>query len=117
MRRKVAGKNKVPGKWNEFLRDETNKKEFFAFLTTRVSSFTYPEGKEVFITSGTTVLGTDQHMQSPCDHEEADTRIVVHLVDALKKGQKTCLVRTVDTDVIVILIGKFYHLLTLNPNA
>ena len=55
-------------------------------------------------------------MQSPCDHEEADTRIVVHLVDALKKGQKTCLVRTVNTDVIVILIGKFYHLLTLNPN-
>ena len=42
-----------------------------------------------------------------CDHEEADTRIVVHIADALKKGLSTFLVRTVDTDVIVILIARF----------
>ncbi|KAG0710839.1 hypothetical protein GWK47_021999 [Chionoecetes opilio] len=46
-----------------------------------------------------------------CDHEEADTRIVVHLKDALDKGCTNCLVRTVDTDVVAILIGK-YHSLT-----
>ena len=43
----------------------------------------------------------------PCDHEEADTRMLVHLQDALRDGATTCLVRTVDTDVVVILIGKF----------
>ena len=35
-----------------------------------------------------------------CDHEDVDTRLIVHIVDALTKGQSTCLVRTVDTDVV-----------------
>ncbi len=48
-----------------------------------------------------------------CDHEEADTRLLVHLQDALQNNHANCLVRTVDTDVVVILIGKFHHLITL----
>ena len=54
---------------------------------------------------------------SPCDHEEADTRLLVHLGDALKNGCNTCVVRTVDTDVVVILIGKLHHLLSINPSV
>ena len=54
---------------------------------------------------------------SLCDHEEADTRLIVHIGDALTKGWSTCLVRTVDTDVVVILIGKFFHFKTLNSAA
>ena len=46
----------------------------------------------------------------PCDHEEADTRLVVHLQEALRNGHTNFLVRTVDTDVVAILIGKFHHL-------
>ena len=34
----------------------------------------------------------------PCDHEEADTRIGVHLRDATEKGAR---IRTVDTDVML----------------
>ena len=49
----------------------------------------------------------------PCDHEEADTRLLVHLLDALYNGYTSCLVHTVDTDVIVVLIGKFHQLITL----
>ncbi len=33
-----------------------------------------------------------------CDHEEADTRLFVHLKDALGKGARRVLIRTVDTD-------------------
>ena len=40
-----------------------------------------------------------------CDHEEADTRIVLHVQHALDKACKQVFVRTVDTDVLVILIG------------
>ncbi|KAJ3614358.1 hypothetical protein NHX12_017932, partial [Muraenolepis orangiensis] len=47
----------------------------------------------------------------PCNHDEAKTRIVTHLLDALEHGSSTCLEHTVDTDVVVILIGKFYALL------
>lgn len=55
-----------------------------------------------------------------CNHEEADTRIIVHLEDAVSKingnAPVTTLIRTVDTDVVVILIGKFYDLIELQDN-
>lgn len=49
----------------------------------------------------------------PCDHEEANTRIhqLIYLLNALEHGSSTCLVRAVDTDVVVILTGKFHALL------
>ena len=37
-----------------------------------------------------------------CDH---DTRICVHIMDALDNGAKKVYVRTADTDVIVVLVG------------
>lgn len=78
---KVAGKNKVPGNWSVFLRDEGNKQELFQFLSQKISSFDYPEGKEVFVTSDVNVLTKgSSHDMLPCDHEEADTRLLVHLV-------------------------------------
>ena len=45
-----------------------------------------------------------------CNHEEADTRIVIHVYDALERGAKKVMVRTVDTNVVVILIGQFYNI-------
>ncbi|KAG0713238.1 hypothetical protein GWK47_016650 [Chionoecetes opilio] len=52
----------------------------------------------------------------PCDRF-SNTRIVVHLQDALESGCTTCLVRTVDTDVLVILIGKYHFLASKYPSA
>ena len=52
-----------------------------------------------------------------CNHEEADTRIVVHVRHALERGAESVLVRTVDTDVVVILVGKFHDLLAYNQRA
>ena len=45
-----------------------------------------------------------------CNHEEADTRIVVHARHALETGAESILVRTVNTDIVVILVGKLYDL-------
>ena len=50
-----------------------------------------------------------------CNHEEADTRILVHVKDALAKGGRSVLVRTVDTDVLVILIEQFHTLSSTWP--
>ena len=112
VRRKVSGPTKVPGSWPDLLRDPTNKEELFQFLSDKVSSNNWPDGKEVFITPGTDVISRGSaHSMPRCDHEEADIKIVIHLKDALDKGCSTCLVHTVDTDVVVILIGK-YHSLT-----
>ena len=60
--------------------------------------------------------GSSQSMPD-CDHEEADYRICVHVNDALHKGAREVLVRTVDTDVIVILVGAFFRLNTMYPAA
>ncbi|KAG1662386.1 hypothetical protein GQR58_020959 [Nymphon striatum] len=118
-RRKVAGKNKIPGKWKDFLRDSSNKEELFSFLSNKVHNMDLPDGKEAFATDGAGVLasGSSQNDMCPCDHEEADTRLIIHVQNALKNGANTCVVRTVDTDVLVILIGRFHHLLTLNKDA
>ena len=41
----------------------------------------------------------------PCSNEEADTRLFLHVADAVKKGYMKLLVRTVDTDVVVVAIA------------
>ena len=51
------------------------------------------------------------------DHEEADTRIVLHVYDSLERGSRKIMIRTVDTDVIVILIGHFYSIVDHYPDA
>ena len=45
-----------------------------------------------------------------CNHEEADTRVLVHGRDALDMEGRTVFVCTVDTDVLVILIAQFHTL-------
>ena len=87
IRRKVVGQNKLPG-------------------ICQIASTAWPDGKQVFSTSETRVVGTEpSHYMLPCNHEEADTRIMIDMLDALEHGYSTCLVRTADTDVFVILIG------------
>jgi len=113
-RRKVT----IPPNWKAFLQDNTNKKELFALLTTRVSNFQFPENKEVNITSEESVVSSRGSADiQRCDHEEADTRIAVHVQHALNKGCSQIFVRTVDTDVLVIMIGIFHDLIALYPSA
>lgn len=57
------------------------------------------------------------HGMLQCDHEEVDTCVVLHLQDGLKNGSAKCLLCTVDTDVVVILLEKFYHFRNMCPAA
>ena len=61
-------------------------------------------------------IGDSITMQN-CNHEEADTRIVVHVLHALKQGEQTICVRTVDTDVVVIIAVSFHDLVATPPLA
>ena len=38
VRRKVSGSTKIPGNWKNFLGEQMNKKELFAFLTSKIES-------------------------------------------------------------------------------
>lgn len=52
VRRKVAGKTKLPANWSQFLRDPANKTELFRCLSSRVASVSVPAGKALYITYG-----------------------------------------------------------------
>ena len=47
---------------------------------------------------------------APCSHEETDTRMLLHSKDAAKQGMRNILLRTVDTDVLVIAVSVFHQL-------
>ena len=118
VRRKVSGQTKLPGNWINFLHDPSNKKELFTFLMSKVYESTFPPTKAVYATLGETVVsvGNNNPAMPSCNHE-ADTRLVVHIQHALEQGLKRIEVRTVDTDVIVILVGAFVALTRTQPLA
>ena len=46
----------------------------------------------------------------PSNHEEADTRMILHAANASENGMRKVILRTVDTDVVVIALGMFSSL-------
>ena len=67
------------------------------------------EGKEIYTTYGEGVLSTTKRMDlgvlAPCTHEEADTRLMVHALDATSRGHRQLRIRINDTDVVVLAIS------------
>ncbi|KAG7486210.1 hypothetical protein JOB18_027320 [Solea senegalensis] len=47
---------------------------------------------------------------SPCQQEEADTRMMLHLRHAAEQGHTKAYLRTVDSDVVVLAINLFQEL-------
>ena len=68
-----------------------------------------PEVKEVYSTHGSSVLTTSNRSEmsnlAPCTHEEADTRLMIHALDASLRGHQRIKIRTNDTDVIVLALS------------
>ena len=56
----------------------------------------------------------DTSQISPCNHEEADTHIMLHVKDTVQTGMRQIMIRTVDTDVVVIAISIVHKLNILN---
>ena len=54
----MRGETKIPPNWKAFLQDNTNEKEFFALLTSRIADFQFPEDKKVCITSEENVISS-----------------------------------------------------------
>ena len=80
-------------------------------------SYQDTHGKELICTKDTDVVasgdsdpGTDI---APCNHEEADTRLILHARHCAKSGHRRLLIRSVDTDVVVLAIASFILYLLL----
>ena len=69
--------------------------------------------KCILSTSDTVVLSSSVDAVpaiSPCTHEEADTRLILHASDYARQGIDNIILRTVDTDVVVLAISNFSRL-------
>lgn len=110
VRRRVDPKNAVPKNWGDFLRLAENKKELFAFLSREV--VTIPTDKQIISTLNEDVVCRQPRCTeglAPCSHEEADSRIMVHIADAVKHYNRIH-IRTVDSDVVVLAVYVFAQL-------
>ena len=98
----------MPKNWKDFLRVDQNKTEVFGVLSREAIRLPIADGKEKYATCGTEVMcspaESDLTSLAPCSHEEADTRMLLHVADAVQKGMRTAVIRTVDTDVVVLAV-------------
>ena len=66
-------------------------------------------GKTVFATHGENVLMSedraDMSALAPCNHEEADSRMMIHALDASLHGHRRLKIRSNGTDVVVLAIS------------
>ena len=82
-----------------------DKTELFFFLASNMAEI--ETNKYLITTQGNGVLSSNQEDVStlvPCTHEEADTRIFLHLKDAVRHGYSNASIRTVDTEVVGLAI-------------
>lgn len=112
-RRQVKPSTPIPKNWHSFLRVDQNKEELFHLLSEQLihTDEAVLVDKEIRSTHEESVLsyGSDGQLSNimPCTHEEADTRILLHVHDASLCGYTRIMIRTIDTDVVVLALSIF----------
>ena len=111
VRRKVTADGVLPKNWNSFLLCDDNKKELFSIFVK--SSDKTDHNTVIFATIGNEVISSQENVNinnelAPCNHEEGDTRMLVHVKHAAKFFPRI-LFKTVDTDDVVVIALSFYH--------
>ena len=104
---KVDNSTKLPRDWKAFLRNDTNKTLLISYLAQEVTSQMKNEQKTMVFTTGERVLSVpdrDSSTLHPCNQEEADSRIFLHADDAVEAGSSSIIIRTNDTDVVVLAV-------------
>ena len=103
IRRRVSEASQTPQNWKSFMREDENKTELFHFLAEKISEADTPS--TIIVTRGDNVICNKMKsldIIAPCSHEEVDTRIFVHVRDAVLEGRKSIIIKANDTDVIII---------------
>jgi len=111
-RRKVATDVKIPHSWNSFLHVKENKQELFKLLANAIVKME-TEGQRLYTTDGDKVLSNPPLLSKeriqPSTQMEADGRLILHASDA-SSGYKKIMIRTVDTDVVILAVAFFHQL-------
>ena len=95
------------------MRNNQNKSELFHFLSDFIYKNFRPAGRTVVATVDDHVLSflnRNNEFLQPCNHEEADMRMFVHVNDAITQDNfRSVLIRSVDTDVVVLAVNAAYR--------
>ncbi|XP_070210981.1 uncharacterized protein [Littorina saxatilis] len=90
---------------------EDNKTELFRFLSAALIEWFDQEDKQLIITDGEAVLSKpllpDLTSLAPCNHEEADSLMLLHASHAAQHGHHAILIRTIDTDDVVLAVSLY----------
>lgn len=110
IRRKIQNRDiKMPENWRSFVSSGQNKSDIASFLSTELQAMDISEDNELVVSGGfpnknDTFSSTGRDTtRLEADHEEADTRILLHARDAKLLGYKRTVVVCKDTDVLVML--------------
>ena len=91
-----------------------NKEELFNVLAKYIRTMTLPQRKHVYVTFNDRCLCTydevDMSALQPTNHEGADTRLILHVADVVYSGHKSVLIRTTDSNVVVIAVQVIKHM-------
>ena len=114
IRRKVLDKSVAPTNWRNFLHLDQNKIELFLYLSTTIIQHG-DRGDVIMICAyDDTYISSSNKLDlsnlTPCNHEEADTRVFLHVKDMTKQGHRKMVIRTVDTDVLVLAVSVYEQL-------
>ena len=108
------GKSSLPTKFRDsFLKNSDNKNRLNSFLADKILSL-HRDDRTLIITKDTSILSnnfaiTSDEILTPNRAEEADQKIVRHMIQCVKSGIHHVVIRTVDTDVIISLLAYRHH--------
>ena len=100
---------KLPVNYMGFLRVDSNKEAFFLLIALELSKIVLPPNKRLYTTFKDQVLCTEGSplTLTRCTHEEADTRMFVHVADQVSHGYTRILMKTPDSDNVVLAVYVF----------
>ena len=104
----------MPNNWSTFLRCDENKKELFPFLVNSLVENIITSGLFIGSLEDKAVANQDVDLLllMPCNIEEEDERMFVHVQHAAELCPHV-LIKTVDSDVVVIALGAFHRIRSL----
>lgn len=116
--RQVLPNSPVPSNWTDFLLNDKNKEQLFKLLAyNAIGRLSAALQTLVVSNMGSTIIGSQTFSNGlstslnglNCgDMEEADSRVFLHLRDAVENGCCKASIRTVDTDIVVLAISYFH---------
>ena len=102
----VRKKTPIYKEFNVFMRDNKNKTKPFETIGSGSTS-SNSLNQTIVATKQENVLSNKQEMLDelqPCNHEEAEYRLLLHVYDALRKRFRKQSIITIDTEVVVIAL-------------